>query len=56
MVGALWPGTEGELLRLGGPQWGEMNAWVLGQAQLKCVGERRDRLDPRRTSSPQGRG
>ena len=21
LVGALWPGTEGELLRLGGPQW-----------------------------------
>ena len=39
-----------------GPQWVVDDAWVLGQAQLKCLGQRRDGLDPRHTSSPQGGG
>ena len=88
-VGALWPGTEGKLMRLSGPQWVGMEGnddpgrgavagdrgrtpaaqrpavgerWGGarplrgGQAQLRCLGQRRDGLDPRRTSSPQGGG
>ena len=35
---------------------GDMNAWMVGQAQLKCLGQRRDGPDPRRTSSPLGGG
>ena len=34
----------------------EMNACVLGLAQLRCLGQRRDMLEPRLTSSPQGGG
>ena len=38
-----------------GPQWvGDER--VLGQARLKCQGQRRDGLDPKLTSSPQGGG
>ena len=47
LVGALWPGTEGELLRLNGPQWVRDERVGVGAGPTQMSGSEMQRSRPK---------